>query len=167
MDGWLKILAIIFGSLGTLGIFAGGLGYLVKTFRKGTKEEKAEVIGSSQEIINFWKSQAENYQLILASKEKDWNEKFQVLTREFGELKGKYDSEKVQNERLEKIFQNRDPESQKFMELVMKAIETQGKVNEGIVNTLAEIHALMIDEHNREMKVEATITKSDSIPHAA
>ena len=153
--------------MASLGIFVGGIGYFIGLFRKGSKQEKSEVINSSQEVITFWKTTAENYQTILSTKEKDWNEKFQGLTREFGELKGKYEAEKAQTERLEKIFQNRDPESQKFMELVIKAIDNQNKTNENqnkvnteMVRVLTAIHTLAVEEHNREIHVESTVTKS-------
>ncbi len=159
MNSFWQIVLIVFGSIGMLGMFAGGFGALRASFRKGAKEEKQEVMGSSQEIINFWKGQAENLQTILDRKEQDWNEKFQGLTREMGELRGQLNAERAQNDRLEKIFQNRDPETQKFMELVMKAIENQQMANQEFLKTLKEIHELVAQENNREMKVEAKISK--------
>lgn len=160
MDAINQTILIVVSIIASVGIFVGGIGYFVSLFRKGSKQEKSDVISSSQEVITFWKTQAENYQTILAQKEKEWNEKFTGITREFGELKGKYDAEKAQTDRLEKIFQNRDPESQKFMELVISAIGNQNKVNTEVVRVLSEIHTLAKDEHDREIHVESTVTKS-------
>ena len=148
------IIITIITSIGSLGILAGGMGYLINTFRKGSKIEKTEVMTTSQEVINFWKSQAENYQTILDKKESEWNTKFQELTRQIGEIQGQLSAEKAQNERLEKIFQNRDPDHQKFMESVMKALSNQEVVNKEIVRVLSEIHGMALKGN----KVENTIT---------
>lgn len=148
------------GCIASAGICAGGVGYLIKSFKKGTKEEKGEIISTSEQVVNFWKSQAENLQLMLERKEKDWNEKFQGMSREMGELRGQLTAEKVQNDRLEKIFQNRNPEQEKFMELVVTAINNQNTVNAEVVRILGDIHGMAVEEHNRETKVETVITRT-------
>jgi cell shape-determining protein MreC len=160
MGQFYQTILIIVASIASLGILVGGIGYFISVFRKGTRQEKNEVINSSQEVVNFWKSQAENLQLIGEKKEKDWNEKFQEMSRQLGAIQGQLSAEKAQNERLEKIFQNRDPEHQKFMEFVITAIGNQDSVNKEIVRILGDIHNLAVEEHNRETKVETTITKS-------
>ena len=76
-----------------------------------------------------------------------------------GELRGQLNAERAQNERLEKIFQNRDPETQKFYELVVRAIESQQVANQEFLKTLNEIHKIVVDESTRDMKVEAKISK--------
>lgn len=155
-----QIILTVIGSIASLGILSGGAGYLVNSFKKGEKKDKADVINTSQEVINFWKSQAENFQTILSSKEKDWNQKFSDMSKELGQIQGQLASEKAQTERLEKIFQNRNPEQETFMKAVMLSIENQGNVNVEIVKLLGDIHKLAVDEHNRETKVETVITKS-------
>lgn len=160
MEQYLQIFLIVFGALGGVGIFAGGIGYLRSQYRKGGKEEKSEILTSSNEIVNFWKTTAENYQTILATKETAWNEKFQDLTKQVGELRGQLTAEKNQNERLEKIFQNRDPETQEFMKYMIKASANHDESHKEIMRVLGEIHTYAKQEHDREIHVEAQITKS-------
>lgn len=159
MSSFFQTILIVIGSIASIGILAGGIGYFVQSFRKGSRSEKSEVVSSSQEIINFWKSNSENLQIILDRKETEWNGKFQALTKELGELKGQLNAEKAQNDRLEKIFQNRNPESDDFMKFMVEAARQQQAVNQDILRILQEIHSLSIEEHNREMKVETKISK--------
>lgn len=167
MNQLYQTILVIVGSITSLGILAGGIGYCISSFKKGSKEEKNEVITTSQEIINFWRSQAENLQVILERKEKEWNERFQLISSELGELRGQLNAEKIQNERLEKIFQGKNPEQEEFMRFMVKAVEGRDKVYADLMSASAEIikivgdiQRLAVEEHNRETRVETTITKS-------
>lgn len=143
-------------------IIAGG-GYIIRTFNKDGSQEKVDVVNSANTILDYWKKQAEEYKIVIDAKDKAHSEKVTELTKDFniqmnsvskevGELKGQLNAEKAQNERLEKIFQNRDPETQKFMEFMVKAMENQDKI-------LSEIFKIVKAEENRELKITSTVVK--------
>lgn len=150
---------IIFGSLGSLGLLAGGIGYLISQFKTGTRQANNDIVSSSNEIITFYKTENDNLKIIMTEKDKSNDEKFRQLTAEIGELRGQLNSEKANNERLEKIFQNRDPDTQKFQESMIQFVNDQSAVHVKIVQVLSEIHSLAIDEHNRDFKLTTTIEK--------
>lgn len=151
----LQLVLTIIGILGSIGLFAGGIGFLLSRFSKGRSEEKIDVISSADQLTSFWKEQVDGYKTVVA----ELTEKIRVLTGEIGELRGQLQSEKKQTEMLERIFQNRDPETKKFMEHVMQSIKDQAQVNGEIVRILKEIHNMSKAEHERDFKVEATVTK--------
>jgi hypothetical protein len=151
----LQLVLTIIGVLGSIGLFAGGLGFLLNRFSKGSSEEKTDVISSADQLTSFWKEQVDGYKTVVS----ELTEKIRVLTGEIGELRGQLQSEKKQTEMLERIFQNRDPDSQKFMEHVMQSIKDQAGVNTEIVRILKEIHNMSKEEHERDFKIESTVTK--------
>lgn len=150
MNTYLQYILTIFGVITMCGVaFA--------QFRKGSR-------GESSEIIKFYKEEALNYKDMLQKKEeahtvkiseltKDFTEKINGLSREVGELRGQLTAEKKQNERFEQIFQNRNPEMEKFMTFM---VNTQKEV----VDVLKEIHAMTKAEHDRDFQVTSTITKT-------
>lgn len=152
----LQIILTVIGILGSIGLFAGGVGFLASRFKKGSTEEKIDVISSADQLTSFWREQVDGYKVVVA----ELTEKIRVLTGEVGELRGQLTAEKKQSEMLEKIFQNRDPETQKFMEHVMQSIKDQAGVNTEIVRILKEIHQMSKEEHERDFKIESTVTKS-------
>lgn len=156
------ILKVGLGFIG-IGTLAGGIGLLFNMFKKKPRDENNEIITSATNQMEFWKKQHEEEKEIGKIKEekyttrvdeitKDFTSQINLLSREVGELKGQLNAEKAQNERLEKIFQNRDPETQKFMEYMVKAMENQDKM-------LNEIYKLTKSEQDRELKVTSTIVK--------
>ncbi len=154
------ILTIAASVLVGTGLFIGGVGYFISAFKKGGRQEKTDVVSSAEQLTQFWKDQAEGYKIMGEKKEQEWNDKFQTLSREVGELRGQLTAEKTQNERLEKIFQNRDPETQEFMKVMLAFAENQNKTNVEIVRVLGEIHVMTKAEHEREFNISAHVTKT-------
>lgn len=153
-----------------LGIFAGSMAFVVDKFFSRKKTDKNEEINSADTLTKFWKEQAEQYKVVLAEKEAaytlkiekitaDFNEKFQDLKEKFGNLKGQYDAEKVQRERVESILKDRNPETEAFMKLMIQAIKDQADSHTGIMKILKEIHTMSKAEHDRDFKVETTVTR--------
>lgn len=135
-------IGIVLSSLASIGILAGGMGYLISSFR-----------GGSNKLTAFWKDQADGYKLMIAEKDRTNDDKFQALHKEIGELRGQLNAEQALNERLEKIFQNRNPEMDNFMKSMSENMVEVSRV-------LKEIHTMSKMEHERDFKVEATVSRS-------
>jgi len=133
---------VVISSLIGLGILAGGMGYLISSFR-----------GGGNKLTSFWKEQADGYKLMMVEKDRVNDEKFQVLHKEIGELNGRLNAEQALNERLEKIFQNRNPEMDSFMKGMVDSMGQIGRV-------LSEIHTMTKAEHERDFQISATVTKT-------
>lgn len=152
--------------LGALALFAGGLGYLVQAFKGGSRVENKEITSSAEKLSSFWKEQVEGYQKVLeqkdarsAQRETEWNTKFTELTREVGTIKGQLVEKEKQAEHYLAILQNRDPETKQFMELMIKFAENQTTINGKMIGVLNDIHTMTKAEHDRDFKIEATVTK--------
>ncbi len=148
----------------------GGVGLLLNMIKKKPRDENNEVLNSANTIMDFWKNQAEQYKTISDEKDKTYNEKITSLTksftdqiaslsREIGELKGQLTAETSQKKEYLAILQNRDPETKKFMEYMIKANENQTETNKEIIRILSEIHTMTKEEQDRELKVTSTIIK--------
>lgn len=157
---------IIIGSLGSVGLLTGGLGYLISQFREGGAKQKADVVSSADQLSSFWKEQADGYKAMAQQekeaatiKEKEWNTKFNELSREVGEIKGQLVEKEKQAAQYLEILQNRDPETKRFMELVIGAIDGQSVVNKEIVRVLSEIHSMVSKDLEQDLKITSTVTK--------
>lgn len=156
----LPTIGYIVAGLSSVGVFFGGVGYLISKYKGGSLEQKSEsndLISSNDQIKLFYKEQNEDRQRIIETQ----NEKIQALTREVGELRGQFNAETKQKEEYLAILQNRNPEMQKFMELLVTAVKDQQMVNKEIVKLLGEIHAMSTAEHERDFKVTATVSKTE------
>lgn len=142
---------LIVGSLASLGIVSGGVGYLLQSFRSG-----------SSSLSSFYKEQAEGYKVMMSEKDASNDAKFQKMTAEIGEIRGQLIEKEKQNKEYLDIINNRDPGTQKFQEFITQACLDQGEVNKQIINVLKEIHELAVAEHERDFSITATVTKSDS-----
>lgn len=121
-------------------IFVAGGGYALKFFNKDSREEKSDVVSSANTIMEFWKNQAEQYKLISDEKEKSYSEKINNLIREVGELRGQLTAETAQKKEYLAILQNRDPETKKFMEIMLEFVKEQTETNLEITKVLSDIH---------------------------
>lgn len=142
-----------------LGLFFFGGGYLISRYKGGSKEEKAEsrdLVSSNEQIKQFYKEQNEDYKQII----KEQNLKIEGLTKEVGEIQGQLRAEKRQNDELKLIFQNRNPEMEEFMKFMVQATKDQAGTQKEMVRILGEIHTMSKAEHDRDFKVEATVTKT-------
>lgn len=153
------------GIIGSLGLFAGGIGFLWSKIKGGTKEAKAEsttIIATNDTIKNFFKEQNDDLKEI----NKILGEKVEALTREVGEIRGQLNAETKQKGEYLAILQNRDPETKKFMEYMVQAVKDQSQsmkdqaeTNREIIRILGEIHVMTKQEHDRDLNITATVTK--------
>jgi hypothetical protein len=156
------------GALSGLGICAGGFGYLYKSFSKGAKEEKNDVITSADQIVDFWKQQVEGFREIIKEltgkmeKQKDdYNLQIKGLSNQLSEVRGQLSEKERQSKEYLEILQNRDPETKKFMEFMIQSIIDHTKTHKEIIRVLGEIHSMSTEEHNRNIKVVSTVTKEE------
>lgn len=122
-------------------------------FRKGFRIE-------SGDIVTFYKTQAENYKEMMEETRKDYTKKHEELLAEVGVLRGELNTEKRLREQYELILKDKNPETEEFMKLMIKAVADQGEVNKEVVSVLKEIHTMSKAEHDRDFKVETTVTKT-------
>lgn len=148
------------GALLDIGVFIGGIGYLLRSWKKEDRDEKTEVMSSSDTLTNFWKEQAEGYKVVMAEKDKANDIKFTALTKEVGEIRGQLIEKEKQNTQYLEILQNRNPEMQKFMEFMIQAMKNQDECNTKISTILSEIHTMAKAEHERDFNITAQITKT-------
>lgn len=162
----LQVTLTIIGVLGSVGLFAGGIGFLISKFNKGKQEERTDVISSADQLASFWKEQVEGFKSVIKEltekleKQKDDHtvEMKKVLT-ELGEVRGQLTAESKQKGEYLAILQNRDPETKKFMEIMLKFVDTQSKTNSELARVLKDIHTMAKLEHDRGLEVTSTVTK--------
>lgn len=151
----LQFIQQITGIIVGLGILAAALGYLFTQFFRGG----SEALKSDTERINFFQKEAKDYKEMMASDRKEFTAKIETLTRQVGELRGQLEGEKKLREQYEALIKDRNPETEKFREFMVKAVEDQNNVNKEVVNVLKEIFIMTKAEHDKDFKVEITTTK--------
>lgn len=169
------IIGVVGGGLLTLAAVAALVGVAVSQYRKGSREEKTDVVSSAEKLTNFWKEQSEGYKIMMEEKDKRYQEQINELTKQVGELRGQLNEKVAQAERYEKIFQGRNPEQEAFMKTMLAVaqqsqtfMEAQGKRDEMIQLSLQEIASFMktINQHleedkKKEVKLEGVLTKKN------
>lgn len=147
VQDYLKIIGLTTAIVAALAFV---LAYFVVSFRKNKQEGTKDVISSAEQITRFWKERADDYSKVIETMKIEYDAKIQDLTRKLGELTGRFEAEKTQNERLEKIFQGRSPELENSLK--------------DISSTMNEIMVFMhsINEHmktsNKDLKIEAVVS---------
>lgn len=176
--GALQIAQLIGLILASGGILIGGIGFAIYSYKKSGRQERKDVTETADTISNFWKGQADKLEAILKVKDeefnkkiseltKDFNEKIQQLTGKIGELTGQLTAEKMLNERLEKIFQNRSPEMEEFMKYMVSATEKHSETHEMMMKVLTDLHNTsqsnheILDSRKKEVEIKGSMeTKS-------
>lgn len=159
-----QIAAIVLAGIGTL---FGGIGFAIYSYRKSGRQERKDVTDTADVISEFWKNQADELKLILQTKDaefqsqitaltKDFNEKIQELTKQLGVLTGQLTAEKALNEKLEKIFQNRNPEMEGFMKYMVDATEKHSETHEAMLKVLADLHG-MVDSRRQNVTIKGSM----------
>ena len=172
-----KVITLVAVITASLGVLVGGAGFLVYSYKRAGRQERKDVTDTADTIADFWKKQAEELKQILQTKDaefnqkiqdmtKEFNEKIQALTKEVGELTGQLNAEKAQNDRLEKIFQNRNPEMETFMKYMVAASERHDETHKKMIQILTDLHQTSTANHeiweaekDKDLKIESTITK--------
>ncbi len=131
----------------TVGTIFGAIGYGIASFFKGRKSASEDAVKSAQELMAFWKEQADGYRDAMAAKDKENHAKFENLMREIGELKGQLFAAQEQNKRFEEIFQNRNPELDKTLKEILEFMK--------------QIHDHM---SGKDLKIETTVSHPDHKP---
>jgi siroheme synthase (precorrin-2 oxidase/ferrochelatase) len=149
----------VLGGLTAIGLCIGGVGYLISMFKKQSKMTVTDMASSSTEIITFYKSENENLKIMMKAKDESNDEKFTALSKEIGEIRGQLIEKEKQNKQYLEILQNRDPETLQFQTAMIDFATSQSKINEGIVNTLRDIHEMTKAEHDRDFNATISVTK--------
>lgn len=159
---------VIIGSIASIGILVGGAGYFLQAWRKGSKEEKTEVVSSADQLSSFWKEQVDGFKEVVATLQ----EKINTMTGEIGELRGQLNEKTKQAAEYKEILQGQNPEMKQFMETMLAVSEqsqkfmadnvgfqqTQSNVMTEIKDFMSQINA-NLSLVNKDLKIEATVTK--------
>jgi|GEM_PF-6574254 len=122
-----------------LGVFAGGIGYLVSIFKKGTatiKEQSENVVATSDQLTQFWKDQVEGFKQMVAAQDL----KLQMLTNDLNKMKGQMEEKEKQNKSYLEILQNRNPEMEQFMKTMLIYQKDSMTLFEQMTHALSVIH---------------------------
>lgn len=159
------IIEFVLGTILSLGVLTGGIGYLVSQYKKGGKLQEEEVVSSADKLTQFWKDQADGYKEMMETKDKTNSEQINSLSTQVGELRGQLTAALNQNEELKKIFQGRSPEMEQFMKSMVQAntdqMENQKKMTialDKILGTVLESNKLLKEEA-KDLEIVATVTK--------
>jgi len=168
----IKITEFTLGGIASLGIFFFGAGFWYSQFGKGKREEKDDIVSSADKLTQFWKDQAEGYKAMMAEKDRSNDDKIQKLTREVGELRGQLTEKTTSYEKLEKIFQNRNPEMESFMKTILAVAEQSQTFMANNTQFQSDQHNIMIEIRDfmghinthlesvdKDLKIEAKISK--------
>lgn len=123
----LEISGIVAGLLIGLAGVSALIGVAVSQYRKGSRDEKTDVVSSAEKLTQFWREQADGYKLMMEERDKENTEKINQLTREVGELRGQLNEKQTQYEKVEKILQGRNPEQDAFMKTMIASAELSKK----------------------------------------
>lgn len=148
------IIQIVGTSIVSLGIVAAGLGYLLSMYRKGNKQENVEVVNTANQLTDFWKDQIQGFKEM--AREQDT--KIQLLSNEVNLLKGQLMEKDKQIDTYLKILQNRNPEMERFMKDIIQFSIDHETTHKEIIRILGEIHSYAKVEHDRDFKINATVT---------
>lgn len=159
MDEILKNFGGITGVFISIGAILFSAGFAYEKIFNGKKNAKAEEVTSADGLVKFWKERADEYKTAMETKDRENTEKFSQMSREIGELRGQLNSETQQKKDYLAILQNRDPETKKFMEYMMKATQDHDIAHTEMMRVLGEIHNFVKEEHDRDFKIDATIHK--------
>lgn len=147
----------------SIGVLFWGAGYWKSQFSQGSKQENTEVVSSAQNLTEFWKEQAEGYKTMMteketrwsetsSAKEKEWNTKFEALTREIGELSGRLTATEKQRSEYEAILKDRDPGTKTILS------DLAGSMKK-IMDFMEKINTHM-ETQEKDMKIEGVISKT-------
>lgn len=139
-----------FGGLAGFGILLASLGFAYAQFKTGAGKAKDELINTLKETATAEKAKAESLasekMMLIASHQTQIN----ALNLQIGELKGALKVTEGKVKEYTDLFQGRDPQQQRFMEIVLKQIEEGQKqtpaVQEYMTRTtsiLSEIQTFM------------------------
>jgi septal ring factor EnvC (AmiA/AmiB activator) len=156
------LIQLIFSILLGVGVFAGGVGYVVSAYMQGKKGQTASVVSSADQLTDFWKDQVDGFKAMVSEQ----NVKIQNLTNELNQVRGQLNSREKQIEELQATLNLRNPEMKQFMELMMQSVREQSESHTEIVRVLKDLHAmsssnhlLLQNEQEKELKIEGTVTK--------
>lgn len=155
-----QIVLVIMGSLASLGLLAGGVGYLYSQFVTGKGSRSKENIETENSLITFLKNQNEGFEKIV----KEQNVKIVDLGKEMAAMKATNEEKDKTIEKYLSILQNRNPELEQFMQKMTVLGENSEAFMKGQIVIMGEIQTFMqaINTHmetaNKDLKIEATVS---------
>jgi uncharacterized protein YydD (DUF2326 family) len=176
------------GSIASLGIAAGGLGYLIQNYRKGGRSVREDAISSADKLTQFWKEQADGYKEMMERKDAAAADKINKLSGDLGKLQGRYDERDKQYQEVVAILKDKNPETQAFMELLTNTakasidfMKDQREKDQQWMTTFASITTVLNDIHKmstsnhdmlekeggKDLKISAVVTKQAAEPAPA
>lgn len=139
------IIELIVTVVGSFGLVAFGYGYWKYKTREGKDGAKHDILASAEQLTQFWKEQAEGYKLMMQEKEEKMQTQIHELTKQVGELRGQLNEKTTQYEKLERIFQSRDPEQVEFRKTMLLVAEQSQKFMADTYQGQKDTHGIMVE----------------------
>lgn len=162
MEVHLSTLEIIVGALAGLGVLLGGAGYLLSSYRDGRGKPAKEKLETENLLLDNYEKQVKGFKEALdnATKElkdaREENVKLKTINEQLIKV----------NEQYLSILQNRNPEMDTFMQTMIQAAKEGAESHKKIVEVLKEMqsmsasnHEILAKEQNKDLKIEATVSK--------
>ena len=139
------IITTIVGIFAGIGLLIAGIGYGYAQFRTGANKAKDELVETLEKQLEIEREKTKQWeaekQTLVASHQTQLNK----LTQDVGKLQGLNEANEKKIKEYQDILQGRDPAQQKFMEIVLKAIEANQSFMEKTTDILSEIKIFMGD----------------------
>lgn len=120
----LHIVYIVFASLGSIGLCAGGIGYFVSNFRDGANKKSTDELNSESTLLNYLKEQNAGYATALSSLKQqisDQDSKIAGLTATIAERDKQLDEYKA-------LIGGRDTTTVQFQQFMTEFANTTTKI---------------------------------------
>jgi hypothetical protein len=119
----IQTVSVIVGVFMGLGTFIAGTGFAYAQYKAGGDKYKDSLIDTLKEAITL--EQDKNKRLSEERTELIASHQQQItsLTKDFAELKGRFDEQAKKAEEYKALLQGRDPEQQEFMRVVLAEIK--------------------------------------------
>ncbi len=143
----IQIIEFVLGGIVSLGVLAGGIGYLVSQFSKGKGDEKKDDLETQNELTLYLKNQVEGYKEI-ADKQ---NKKIADMDKELTTFKALIEEKDKTIAKYLEILQNRNPDLEKSLKEISASM-SDIKVFMQHVDT-------HLEKSSKDMKITGTVTQ--------
>jgi chromosome segregation ATPase len=125
----------IMGSITAIGVFAGGLGFIISQFKDGKNKDKVDTLNNDQTLLNYFKEKNEGYAQAVVDLQKqiaDLNSKIAVLSATIVERDKQLSDYKA-------IFTGTDTGTKTFQATMLQSVKDRENFQEKTAEILESI----------------------------
>lgn len=153
-----SIISVLVGLFIGLGTLIAGCGFAYAQFKTGGDKAKDDLIGTLKESLTVEKDKNTMLEQEKVSLIDSHQKQINSLNEKFGKLQGLYEAAETSKKEYLAILQGRDPQNQKFMEVVLKQIEEGQKQQPAVQQYMVETTKILMEIKN----FMATLNESSS-----